>query len=186
MSSSRRAARETAGKLSLGRGENRARPAGRVVWTGLLLGLGLSLAPWLAPEVRARTEGPPPSPPSVGIAAPSEEGLVVMARRNNDYQDLSPEERAKLRKRWHSLPPEKREEYRRRMERFNRLPAEERQLFRRRYQQLQKLSPGERRRLQQQLDQWDQLPPQERERIRRRFLNQRYLPGPAERPREVG
>jgi|GEM_PF-4976379 len=185
MSSSRRTAPERAGELKPGPGGSRARPAWRRARAGLLLGLMLGLPPGLAPDALARPKGPPVFPPVVALEASREEGLPLAAR-NKNHQNLSPEEMDKLKKKWRSLPPEKREEYRRRMERFNRLPDEDRQLFRRRHEQLQRLSPQERQRLQRQLDQWDQLSPQEREKIRRRFINQLHLPGPGARPRIVG
>lgn len=88
------------------------------------------------------------------------------------YENLSPEDKARLRNRyreWESLPPEKREDLRRRMEKWKELPPEDRELLRKRHEQWQELSPQERQRLREKLDRWNELPAEEQERVRQRF-----------------
>lgn len=90
-----------------------------------------------------------------------------------DFQNLTPEEKARIRQKqreWESLPPERREMLRRRMEQLKQLPLQDRELFRRRFNQWQELSPQERRGIRNNLDKWDRLSPREQEKIRRKFL----------------
>ena len=95
------------------------------------------------------------------------------AEENRDrYDNLSPEDKARLRNRyreWESLPPEKQQDMRRRMEKWKELPQEDRELLRRRHEQWQELPPQERQRLREKLDRWNELSPEEQERIRQRF-----------------
>jgi len=100
-----------------------------------------------------------------------------VADRNADpsssyYQNLSPEEKEKLLRRyrqWKSLPPEKRQQLRNKMNQFREMPPDSRRLYEHRFQQWQQLSPNERQRIRKDLDNWDNLSPQEREIILRRF-----------------
>ena len=106
---------------------------------------------------------------------PSSDTGEGLERKWRNYQDLSPNEKARLkrkRKEWEALPPEKQKVLRQRMKRLKSLSPADRELFRQRFKQWKKLSPEERQGIRQDLDRWDRLPPQERERIRRRFLNQ--------------
>jgi hypothetical protein len=106
---------------------------------------------------------------------PSSETGEDLERKWKNYQDLSPDEKARLKRKrmeWDALPPEKQKVLRQRMKRLKGLSPDDRELFRQRFRQWKKLSPEERQGIRQDLDRWDRLPPQERERIRRRFLNQ--------------
>ncbi len=105
---------------------------------------------------------------------PSSETAGDVERKWKNYQDLSPDEKARLKKKrmkWEALPPEKQKVLRQRMKRLKGLSPGDRELFRQRFHQWRKLSPEERQGIRQDLDRWDRLSPQERERIRRRFLN---------------
>ena len=93
-------------------------------------------------------------------------------RRRNNTDQLSPEEKADLQRRyqeWKSLPPEKQKQLRNKMNQWQKLSPEDRQLYRQRFQQWQKISPEERNNLKEKLRRWESLPPQEQEAIRRRF-----------------
>ncbi len=106
---------------------------------------------------------------------PSSETAEDLERKWKNYQDLSPDEKARLKRKrmqWEALPPEKQKVLRQRMKQLKGLSPGDRELFRQRFNQWKKLSPEERQGIRQDLDRWDRLPPQERERIRRRFLNQ--------------
>lgn len=70
---------------------------------------------------------------------------------------------------WQEMSPQERERLRRRYEKWHNMPEEDRNLYQRRFEQWQQLSPREQQRLRRQLDQWDTLSPQEKDRIRRRF-----------------
>ncbi len=97
-----------------------------------------------------------------------------LERKWKNYQDLSPDEKARLKRKsmeWEALPPEKKKVLRKRMKRLKGLSPGDRELFRQRFKQWKKLSPDQRQGIRQDLDRWDRLPPQERERIRRKFLN---------------
>ena len=88
------------------------------------------------------------------------------------WQDLSPQEREKLRKKykeWQSLPPEEQQTIRRRMNQLNRMPSQQRKLYKQLFRQWQHLPPNERRQLQKDLDNWENLSPQQKKAIRRRF-----------------
>ena len=88
------------------------------------------------------------------------------------YQNLTPEEKAVLRRKyreWQSLPPEEKRALRHRMEQWRTLPDDERRLYRHRYDQWQQLSPKERQGLRKKLDNWKNLSPDEKEYIKRRF-----------------
>ncbi|OQX24445.1 MAG: hypothetical protein BWK80_20830 [Desulfobacteraceae bacterium IS3] len=92
--------------------------------------------------------------------------------KGENYQDLSPEEKARLQqklRKWESMPPEKKEALRNRMDQLKELSPEARELYRKRFNQWQNLSPEERRNVQEKLEKWDSLPPEEKENVRRRF-----------------
>jgi len=89
-----------------------------------------------------------------------------------EFQRLSPEEKARLKKKleeWKSLPPEKQAEMRQRMDHLKKMPPEARSLYQQRFQQWQKLSPAEQNRIRRQLENWNSLSPEEREQVRQRF-----------------
>jgi len=89
-----------------------------------------------------------------------------------EFQRLSPEEKARLKKKleeWKSLPPEKQTEMRQRMDHLKKMPPEARSLYQQRFQQWQRLSPAEQDRIRRQLENWNSLSPEEREQVRQRF-----------------
>ena len=90
------------------------------------------------------------------------------------WQDLSPEEQEKLRKKyreWQSLSPEEQQIIRQRMNQLNRMPSQKRKLYKQLFRQWQDLPPKERKQLQDDLDNWEYLSPRQRDSIRRRFNN---------------
>jgi len=90
------------------------------------------------------------------------------------WQDLSPEEQEKLRKKyreWQSLSPEEQQIIRQRMNQLNRMPVQKRDLYKQLFRQWQHLPPKERKQLQDDLDNWEYLSPRQRDSIRRRFNN---------------
>ena len=90
------------------------------------------------------------------------------------WQDLSPKEREKLRKKyreWQSLPPAQQQTIRRRLDQLNRMPSQQRKLYKQLFRQWQHLPPSERRQLQKDLENWDRLSPRRQDEIRRRFKN---------------
>jgi hypothetical protein len=92
--------------------------------------------------------------------------------RRRRFDQLSPEEKARLRGRfqeWKSLPPAQRQDLRNRMDEWRKLPPQQQELFRQRFQQWKNLQPEEQLRYRQKLQQWESLSPQERDEIRRRF-----------------
>ncbi|MEA1948006.1 MAG: DUF3106 domain-containing protein [Thermodesulfobacteriota bacterium] len=91
-------------------------------------------------------------------------------RRN--YQNLPPEEKTRLKRRfreWQSLPQERKRTLRHRMEKWNQFPPEKREHFQQWFQQWKELSPEERGVIRKKLEKWDILPPDEQEKVRRRF-----------------
>lgn len=95
-------------------------------------------------------------------------------RNYQQWQNLSPEERDKLRKKyqeWQSLPQDEQEAIRRRLNQLNRMPSQKRKLYKQLFRQWQHLPPDERQQLQRDLDNWDYLSPQQQNSIRRRFHN---------------
>jgi hypothetical protein len=90
------------------------------------------------------------------------------------WQDLSPAEQEKMRKKyreWQSLPPEEQQLIRRRMNQLNKMPSQKRKLYKQLFRQWQHLTPKERKQLQKDLNNWENLSPQQRKSIRRRFKN---------------
>lgn len=90
------------------------------------------------------------------------------------WQDLSPQEQEKMRKKyreWQSLPPEEQQTIRQRMNQLNSMPSQQRKLYKQLFRQWQHLPPDERKQLQEDLDNWEQLSPRQRDSIRRRFKN---------------
>jgi len=90
------------------------------------------------------------------------------------WQDLSPKEQEKLRKKykeWLSLPPAEQQTIRRRMNQLNRMPSQQRNLYKQLFRQWQHLPPDDRRQLQKDLENWENLSPQKQTEIRRRFKN---------------
>jgi hypothetical protein len=90
------------------------------------------------------------------------------------WQELSPKEREKLRKKyreWQSLPPAQQRTIRRRLDQLNRMPSQQRKLYKQLFRQWQHLPPKERKQLQEDLENWDRLPPRRQREIRRRFKN---------------
>jgi hypothetical protein len=101
----------------------------------------------------------------------SSQNNELWKRKGGEYDTLSPEEKARMDRRfreWKSLPPEKQELLRRRMRRWKELPPEDRSLYERRFDQWQRLSPEERERIREELKKWNGLPQEEKEKIRRR------------------
>lgn len=94
--------------------------------------------------------------------------------QNQRWQDLSPEEKEKMRRKyqeWKSLPPEEKQIIRQRMHQLKRMPPQQRNLYQQLFQQWQHISPDERKQLQKDLDNWERLTPQQQESIRRRFTD---------------
>ena len=88
------------------------------------------------------------------------------------WQDLSPQEQEKLRKKyreWQSLPPEEQQTIRRRMNQLNKMPSQQRKLYKQLFRQWQQLPPDERKQIQEDLDNWENLSPRQQKSIRRRF-----------------
>jgi hypothetical protein len=88
------------------------------------------------------------------------------------WQDLSPKEREKLRKKyreWQSLPPAEQQTIRRRLDQLNRMPSQQRKIYKQLFRQWQHLPPDERRQLQKDLENWENLSPRQQKAIRRRF-----------------
>ena len=88
------------------------------------------------------------------------------------WQDLSPKEQEKMRKKykeWQSLPTEEKQIIRQRMNQLNKMPPQKRRLYKQLFRQWQHLSPDERRQLQKDLHNWENLTPQQQKSIRRRF-----------------
>ena len=100
-------------------------------------------------------------------------GCGFLSKRDKKWQDLSPEEKKKLRKRykeWQSLPPEEKEKIRQRMQRLNQMSPQERKTYQQLYKKWRHLPPDERQQLQKELNNWENLSPREQEAIRRRFM----------------
>ena len=104
----------------------------------------------------------------------------LLAKRDSNnqlfqqWQDLSPDEQEKMRKKykeWQSLPPEEQQLIRRRMNQLNKMPSQQRKLYKQLFRQWQHLTPKERKQLQKDLNNWENLSPQQRKSIRRRFKN---------------
>jgi hypothetical protein len=90
------------------------------------------------------------------------------------WQDLSPDEQEKMRKKykeWQSLPLEEQQLIRRRMNQLNKMPSQQRKLYKQLFRQWQHLSPKERKQIQKDLNNWENLSPKQRKSIRRRFKN---------------
>jgi hypothetical protein len=88
------------------------------------------------------------------------------------YQNLTPDEKARLKRKyreWRSLPHEEQRALRHRMEQWRTLPDKERQLYKQRYDQWQQLSPKEQEGLRKKLENWDNLSPSEKDYIRKKF-----------------
>ena len=100
-------------------------------------------------------------------------GCGFLSKRDKKWQDLSPEEKKKLRKRykeWQSLPPDEKEKIRQRMKRLNQMSPQERTTYQQLYKKWRHLPPDERQQLQKELNNWENLSPREQEAIRRRFM----------------
>ncbi|GBC62865.1 hypothetical protein DENIS_3849 [Desulfonema ishimotonii] len=113
-----------------------------------------------------------------GCGPAQEEALAVWIALNDTeeylekYQNLSPDEKARLRKKlreWESLPPEKQKALRRKMEQLKKMPPEARRIYRQRFEQWQKLPPSEQNALRKKLENWDRLSPKEKKAVRHRF-----------------
>ena len=103
-------------------------------------------------------------------------GHLVKSGSGNQYfqqwQDLSPKEQEKMRKKykeWQSLPTEEKQIIRQRMNQLNKMPPQKRRLYKQLFRQWQHLPPDERRQLQKDLHNWENLTPQQQKAIRRRF-----------------
>lgn len=115
---------------------------------------------------------------SVTIQAPAHiekslPGCEFLSKKGKKWQDLSPEEKEKLRrkyKEWQSLSPEEKDKIRRRMERLNNMSPRERKVYRQLHKKWRHLPPDDRQQLQKELDNWENLSPQKQEAIRRRFM----------------
>ena len=108
---------------------------------------------------------------------PMTEYLCKRGSRDQNFQqwqDLSPKEQEKMRKKyreWQSLPPEEQQTIRRRMNQLNSMPSQQRKLYKQLFRQWQHLPPEERKKLQKDLDNWENLSPRQQKSIQRRFKN---------------
>ncbi len=96
-----------------------------------------------------------------------------LSKRNKKWQDLSPEEKEKARrkyKEWQSLSPEEKATMRQRMNRLKRMSPKERKSYKQLHKKWRHLPPKERKQLQNELDNWENLSPQQQEAIRHRFM----------------
>ena len=109
--------------------------------------------------------------------SPLTEYLCKRGSQNQNFQqwqDLSPQEQEKMRKKyreWQSLPPEEQQTIRRRMNQLNRMPSQQRKLYKQLFRQWQHLPPEERKQIQKDLDNWENLSPRQQKSIQRRFKN---------------
>jgi hypothetical protein len=96
-----------------------------------------------------------------------------LSKKGKNWQDLSPEEKEKLRrnyKEWQSLSPKEKSEMRQRMDRLNNMSPREREVYHQLYKKWRHLPPDERQQLKKELDNWENLSPQQQEAIRSRFM----------------
>lgn len=106
-----------------------------------------------------------------GVRAPillAKEG----GKKRDRYENLPPEEKARLKKnlrQWQSLSPEEQQRMRKKMDQLNQKPPEAQKLYQKRFKQWQQLSPQEQERLKRQLNNWDNLSREEKAAIRGRF-----------------
>jgi len=115
---------------------------------------------------------------SVSIQAPARiekslPGCEFLSKKGKNWQDLSPEEKEKLRrnyKEWQSLSPKEKGEMRQRMDRLNNMSPREREVYHQLYKKWRHLPPDERQQLQKELDNWENLSPRQQEAIRSRFM----------------
>jgi len=115
---------------------------------------------------------------SVSIQAPARmekslPGCEFLSKKGKNWQDLSPEEKEKLRrnyKEWQSLSPKEKGEMRQRMDRLNKMSPREREVYHQLYKKWRHLPPDERQQLQKELDNWENLSPRQQEAIRSRFM----------------
>lgn len=70
---------------------------------------------------------------------------------------------------WEQLPPEEKERLRQRWQYYKNLPPREQQLYKNRYEEWKRLPPEERRKIQEKLRNWEELSPEEQEAIRQKF-----------------
>jgi len=100
-------------------------------------------------------------------------GYEFLSKKGKKWQDLSPEEKEKLRqkyKEWKSLSPKEKKKMRRRMDRLNNMSPREREVYKKLYRKWRHLPPDERQQLEKELDNWENLSPRQQEAIRRRFM----------------
>ncbi len=115
---------------------------------------------------------------------PTDRGRQLLLQVKNykrGYKRLSPEEKKRLKRKyhqWQSMPEERQQILRQRMEKWKQLPSEERELMQQRFQQWQKLPPEERERTREKLRKWNALPPEEKDQILKKFRS----PGSKRRP----
>ena len=128
-------------------------------------------------SIRDFHQQPPPVLFSDHYKSPLAEHLCKRGSRDQNsqqWQDLSPKEQEKMRKKyreWQALPPEEQQTIRRRMNQLNRMPSQQRKLYQQLFRQWQHLPPDERKQLQKDLDNWEHLSPRQQDSIRRRFKN---------------
>ena len=146
----------------LGR-RNSVRPpiqAIRMTLAGAVLGLGLLLTGLDAFPISG-TLGP-----DAAFAGDRNE------RRIRNYQDLSPREKERLKKKykkWESYPPDKRQKIRRNKQRWEKMSPDQRKTYRDLKDRYRNMNPNERRDIQKKLRNWNNLSPQERENLKRKF-----------------
>ena len=109
-------------------------------------------------------------PDQIEDSLPADE---ILSKKGKKWQDLSPEEKKKVRrkyKEWQSLSPQEKATMRQRMNRLKHMSPEERRTYKQLHKKWRHLPPQERQQLQNELDNWENLSPQQQEAIRRRFM----------------
>jgi len=128
----------------------------RLLLTAALLGTWM-----LSPGASAATCNQP-------FALSSEGRYLVEGDYDRPGRGDTLEEQERM-QRWQSLPPEKREQLRRRYEKFRQLPPEEQEAVKQRYSKWREMPPEERRAMR---DKWQSMSPEDRKTFRRRFRDE--------------
>lgn len=108
----------------------------------------------ILPEKVHPFKGPQSEHPYSPLSIAQNPYLPVHDNRYQDWENLTPEQKERLRQRW---------QY------YRSLPPREQQLLRNRYEELKRLPPEDQRLIRERIKRWEELTPEEQEFIRRKF-----------------
>ena len=140
-----------------------------ILTAALACGTGYAAEDEMPPAGEDQTQ--PAQTPAEGQESVAKGGKVSPEAMRR-WQQLSPEQKKKVRRNWKkikNLPPERRREIVEKYKKWKQLPPDQKRRIREKFQRLKKLSPEQRQQLRERMGKWRNLPPERKQELREEF-----------------